>query len=138
MQFDAAARLSHLERVRDIRAKAARDAQKRRNDLIAALTAARRALFDAKEAAYLVGFRERESTKGPILAAQGSVADLEAALDTADREWRAARDASTDAAQLYDAVLRFAQGQGLPLPLKVGDVGTDPNAAVRIQGEVRL
>jgi hypothetical protein len=138
MKYDSASRLAHLHRVRDIRAKAARDAQNRRNDIIASLTAARRALEDAEAAALAVGYRERDATKGPVIAAKARVAELEAALTTADAEWRAARDASTDASQLFDAVAAYARDKGLPMPVKVGGIGNDPNAAARVQGEVRV
>lgn len=138
MKFDSAQRLAHLRRVMEIRSEAARKAQKRRNDLIAALTAARRVLSDAEEAVEIARFQDRDDLrKRTVDPAKARVTELEAAMKSADSEWRAARDASTDAAQLYEAVQTYAKTEGLPLPVRVDGAAGDPNLAAVAQGSVQ-
>lgn len=138
MKFDSAQRLAHLRRVMEIRSEAARKAQKRRNDLIAVLTAARRTLSDAEEAVELARYQDRDDLRKRLVdPAQARVTELEAAMKSADQECRAARDAATDAAQLFEAVQTYAKSQSLALPDRFDGAGGDPNIAAIAQGEVR-
>ena len=121
MQFDSAARLVHLEALHKSKSAAARDAQRARNGIIAAATAARRAADEAEaevkreQAATRMGIAERiaermkgepqtedRTAKAARLRARAD--ELDAALAQADQQAAETRDRATDAGRVLSAV----------------------------------
>lgn len=154
MRYDSAARLAHLESLHRIKSAAARDAQRARNDLAAAATAARRDADEAEAVAEAerkrrfayIGDRiaermqddpesESSSTKAARIRARAK--ELDAALARADAHAAATRDAATDAGRVLAAARDFAIANNLPLPVSIKVPGADPLAGVQAQGLAR-
>ena len=154
MRYDSAARLAHLESLHRIKSAAARDAQRARNDLATAATAARR---DADEAeaeveaerkrrfAYIgdrIAERMKDDPQGESLSTKAArlrarAKELDAALAPADAHAAATRDAATDAGRVLAAARDFARANGLPLPVTVAMPGADPLAGLPAQAVAR-
>lgn len=165
MRYDSAARLAHLEGLHKAKSAAARDAQRRRNELAAAATAAR----DEAERAEAEAEREEgairawkplseriadavapskrgdgpgqgqsdETAKAKAIRLRARSDELDAALAQADQQAAATRDAATDAGRLYAACVDFARAEGLPFPVTTKLPGADPLAGVQAQGAFR-
>lgn len=163
MQFDSAARLAHLESLHKAKSAAARDAQRRRNDIAATATAARgeaaRAEAEAErekaagrmglslaermaEKAIVPSDRSKSTIDTDDRAAKAArlrarADELDAALAEADATAALTRDAATDAGRVLAAATDFARANRLPMPVAITVTGADPLAHVQSQGAFR-
>lgn len=143
MEFDSQVRLTCLRETRDARAEAAQKAQRRRNDLLAALGRAR---TEAAVAADALARRDQplgrlafggdlDDMRAKADAANARVADLEAAVEQATGAWEGARSAAASAGALLESCTEFARREGLPLPLALpGDHPSGSQSFLPVSG----
>lgn len=144
MNFDSANRLQHLQSLSRAANTAAREAQAQRNNLAAAVTAARRAADEAEaEEAVAVrntrlGLSMRDEPEGEAPATKAARLRARAeALAEADDAAALTRDRATDAGRLLAACTDYAKANRLPLPVSAGVPGADPLAHRQAQGVAR-
>ena len=134
----SAARLAHLRRIADAKARDARALSEASRDIAAALPAARIRLAEAESDPDLTSYQseKRATAKRRISEAEARVRELEEALEAAQADAQDAQAQWETAARLAEDCEQFAKDEGLPLPLKVGLTGSDPMAQFDTHGEI--
>jgi len=134
----SAARLAHLRRIADAKARDARALSEASRDIAAALPAARIRLAEAESDPDLTSYQseKRATAKRRISEAEARVRELEEALEAAQADAQDAQSQWETAARLAENCEQFARDRDLPLPTKIGRVGPDPFAGQHADGEV--
>lgn len=110
-EFDSRARLGHLRTLAETAQDGARKSAARRNELAAAVSAARRDLGAVEATA-----ARRRGAADDLAAVRAELAVLERELADATAEAETAKARHAEAARLLAACLKFAQETGLPVP----------------------